>query len=170
MAGRFHRESAAQPGPELLLRIHVTESMSRFREEYPNSSNRLSRFALEIVLPDTYHGPIAVAKFAINDPITAAVTFDLPLPKSVVARQRLAAATASVPETAIYEYCDSFLQENEVRLAKDAVTSPPARNALRLEDRDEFQFGCLIAATAYPRHIVRASFGAVNVGHIWCLR
>lgn len=46
----------------------------------------------------------------------------------------------AVPEAAVDEDCDLFLEEDEVGVAFDVVVASPAGDAVFIEDLDELEF------------------------------
>jgi hypothetical protein len=50
-----------------------------------------------------------------------------------------------MPETTVHEHNDLMLPKNKIGFPKYALVAPPARNAVRLEKRHQFQFRVLIS-------------------------
>jgi hypothetical protein len=59
-----------------------------------------------------------------------------------------------VPETAIHKNGDPLSAKHEIRFPEEPLVPPPARDAIRAEDRDHSQFGVLVSASANARHHV----------------
>lgn len=72
---------------------------------------------------------------------------------------------ATVPEAAIDEDGGAESRKDKVRLAEDALTPPPACDAMPTKHFNQGEFGIFISMPANPGHHLRAFGFGENVGH-----
>ena len=68
------------------------------------------------------------------------VVFDLLLPIFRIFFWYMLLTFVAVPETAVYEKGDLFLEEDEIRMTFDVVIATPTCDAIFLENLDELEF------------------------------
>ena len=72
---------------------------------------------------------------------------------------------ASVPKATVHKHRDLMRAENEIRLARQRRSAPPAGDAMLTEQRNQAKLGALVVLAAHARHKPRASRTGVDVGH-----
>jgi hypothetical protein len=122
-------------------------------------------FPLQFVLPDSQDFPAMLPEGAIHNFVTSFIPGEFLFPECVIDCRLRRVLWTAVPETTIHENSEFEFGENKIRLAKDFLIPPPARDVVSPKEFNRRQLRCFVAAPTNTRHHFRTLCLGENVCH-----